>query len=46
MNVINADTEFEEIERTDYPYIGIGKKNFHNKTKLASEEQLEVIIGG
>lgn len=46
MKDINADTEFEEIERTDYPYIGIGKKSFHYKQKLATDEQLETIIGG
>ena len=46
MNKINADTEIEELEITDYPYLGIGKKPFYNKQKFASEEQLEKIIGG
>jgi hypothetical protein len=38
--------EIEDIELTDYPYLGIGKKPNHNKQHYATDEQLERIIGG
>ena len=46
MKDINADTNIEELELIDYPYLGLGKKSFHSKHKLVSDEQLEKIIGG
>ena len=46
MKEINADTELEELEMTDYPYIGIGKKNISTKKKNPTEDDLERIIGG
>ena len=46
MKEINAHDEIEDIELTDYPYLGIGKKPFHNKQHFATDDQLEQIIGG
>ena len=46
MNEINADTKIEELEITDYPYLGIGKKPFPKKRKIISDDELEKIIGG
>lgn len=46
MKEINAHAEIEDIELTDYPYLGIGKKPNHNKQHYATDEQLERIIGG
>jgi len=44
MKDINADTQFDENELTDYPYLGIGRKP--RPGKMISEEVLEKIIGG
>ena len=38
------DNKIEDIDWTDYPYIGIGKKPHGNK--YLSEDDLEKIIGG
>jgi bacteriocin-like protein len=46
MEIIDANTKFEDIEITDYPYIGIGKKPFPKKRKIISDDELEKIIGG
>jgi bacteriocin-like protein len=46
MEKIDANTKFEDIEITDYPYIGIGKKPLSNKRKLLTDDELERIIGG
>ena len=46
MEKIDANTKFEDIEITDYPYLGIGKKPLLNKRKLLTDEELEKIIGG
>lgn len=46
METIDANTKFEDIEITDYPYIGIGKKPFPKKRKIISDDELEKIIGG
>lgn len=46
MEKIDANTKFEDIEITDYPYLGLGKKPLSNKRKLLTDEELEKIIGG
>ena len=45
MEKIDANTKIEELDITDYPYLGLGKKPLSNKRKLTDEE-LEKIIGG
>ena len=46
MKKINADTELEDIELVDYPYIGIGKRSISSKKKKLLDDDLERIIGG
>ena len=48
MEKIDANTKFEDIEITDYPYIGIGKKphTFNKKKRIPTEDEIERIIGG
>ena len=41
MEKIDANTKFEDIEITDYPYIGIGKKPFIKKRKIISDDELD-----
>ena len=43
-NMQNINTNIEDTEFVDYPYIGIGKKPFGKK--LLTDEELERIIGG
>ena len=45
IKTIDADTKIEDIELTDYPYLGIGKKP-SQKNKYATEDELEKIISG
>ncbi len=46
MEKIDANTKIEELDITDYPYLGLGKKPLSNKRKLLTDEELEKIIGG
>lgn len=46
MKKINANTLFEDVEITDYPYIGIGKKPLNTHKKILTDEEIERIIGG